>query len=1817
MSIKVPQYQQQVSVSPVSVPTPNIPMPKQPTPPREAFGESVYRANAELGEVGQKIGQAIAKRAEEKYQLEQDQIESDTYLDFQRNKQDRLLSDEMEEINGVERKKGLLNRQLSSASGVTQDYQTWADKTVPEYLNRIQDPNTKAKLSNRLKIDALSTRETVIKHEQAQWRQDKENSFKSEIAMAKDNAFTVRTPEELAIQVNNAVVGQDKMNRLLSLDDTTSQLGLKSAVSDVVDNAVMGALGTDKTGATSRALLNASALLDAKTRVDLEKKLDTAMKENATVKIAELDDRIVNDEPLDDIIVEIMSLNKPIEDGGIGATKARAKLKDISEIQANRLNKLKEGMDREDLADKYIDKVDKLLSGSFDNFQAKQILVDAMVDGLDSGEVRDLKKLEGGGIKGAVNAVERFFNQNNPSGNVKLADSIKQLLADPNVEQSPEKVAEKVSRQAYNEIYPEVPLSEDEKVVDPTRERQLYTTPLLRKIGKGFGAGVAGMVEGTGGALEMSKNKFLKGVGEKVSAYADEMKDFYAVPDADFLYKVSAGFGSMSTFFLPGLGVARGVNALTAFPRLASWLGVSASAYLESTVEGGVAYKEAIERGIPEKEAVGMGSAVFWANLPVVALTNKFGIFSEAKGLKGFVGSAINEGFVQEGSQQIIGNIVNNDEILQGYLESAVIGAIVGGGTKVAVDALAPLKDIDAGKELKDRLAAVKGPDIKGEKGSVINPFVTDKSGKPIVLGDLNTAIEAEAPLILSGKEATAFLEKQGVTAKAMKESGLGEFLDSKDRFGKQEIVDFLNKDAVEVDDNVEGTGTPPDDKVGDAVESSEEEFKGLPDKELVSQLSDFVSNFEPGQTVIDFEGNYSRMSSSFLPEFSNKGYTQKYLQNIYSKYSNNEALTPKQTEDLVYTLNVFKKMFGIPTSENIPDAVTADDIRNSKANIVLVNKLGKALSRGVPSEKVKGVVREQTGQVKDQGENISERTAFIQSLKDRVKAASQARTATREEIFDIQSGLVELVSNSQLETDDKSKFLKTIKNIQTQEDFNKALPEISQRIIDLENREQRRALVGELKDTTKRMKDSKNVAVDYANAIEAITDTVDLTERTPQTLERLAKAEAFFKSQIAQGKDVEIPKKLMSKLELLNKKGVEELSNKELQSMLDEVQKLEQLGQTKLRVRQELNTSKKAKDLQDIKADSSPVSSKEITKAVPGERLGAMETFKNNIKEKFNFIQEKNLSISPMDVIFDLLDGNKDYRGANYKIFKERADVAYSKFLDMKQSLQKEVIDLSVELGISEQNLERIGVYAASQQEGGMEKLADTGITEQQVNAIKLTDSEMKVYNAMRSALDSLRPEIAEVMRVVYNEELGDVKNYFSFMTDFDAMTDSEIRERFGDSVEEFGLGKRKNVAKGFTKKRVGGKQKIKINAMEVFLKHTENASYLTEMGETIKYLGELSATPEYGEAVGELGQEYVRDWVDLLARKGRAAGDRIGILDTFRKNVGMATLGFKLSSAMIQPTALFHGASLVGGGYVTQGIKDITDPDWRNFIKENFPEIRERVGDDPAYLDFGGNTLIDKSGKAAFWALQNLDLLSASAVAAGAYTKAVEAKGGVVDLSNPDQDAITEAQRIVRRTQASALFKDAPQAISRGKLTGNVSLDKLILQFQSFMLNEWSLIQHDLYRSGIKAGDYKKAVNIATWLALATFAEMGLRRMSKEMIAFMTGADVEDWDETFQKELVMNMIQKVPFVSQAVSALNYGSIPVPSIDITANMLEKFYLSATAKKQDTKTRNFIRGTLLALGIFKGIPGVIQTEQIAKDVLKDNKKSKKVKPVNF
>jgi hypothetical protein len=819
--------------------------------------------------------------------------------------------------------------------------------------------------------------------------------------------------------------------------------------------------------------------------------------------------------------------------------------------------------------------------------------------------------------------------------------------------------------------------------------------------------------------------------------------------------------------------------------------------------------------------------------------------------------------------------------------------------------------------------------------------------------------------------------------------------------------------------------------------------------------------------------------------------------------------------------------------------------------------------------------------------------------LKTFISGLREGTYLGRYEALDVQNKLIDMIEQSGLDANDRAKFIRTIKNTQTIEQLQNKMPEVIERVEQLVDKAKRRAIVDKIKSALSTARDSNIIAVDFVNRIEDLVSEIDTQGRTEKTINSLQRTLDYLnRNPIA-----EMPKRILNKLEILNKKPLDEVTTDELQSILDGVNDLVKKGKLKFELLQRKQQRLKEKRIEALEKSSVPISEVNVSRAPIGERLNAMDSAKNKWRQFQNKAKRIGVATNPMDVFFDMLDGGKNYLGENYKIFKKTIDKSFSNYLNLKESVTRDVKNLADKLNLDALNFEKIGAWAVLQQEGGEKKLLDSGITQAEIDGLQLDAFEMQMYKLMREKLDEMLPSIQQVMREVYNKDVVAVSDYFPFMTDHDAMSGTPIEDQFGPNVPS--IAKKKNVEKGFTVSRTLGSQKVRIDALGVFMRHVDNAAYLIEMGKDIKQLGDVAQTSEYKSAVGDIGQQMVVEWINLLARKGNLPG-RIPLVDMLRRNVGVAVLGFKLSSALIQPTALADGATLVGGNYVADGVfKVATSKEWRQFLWKNFPEIRERAGDDQAYLDMGGDSKLGQIREAGFWALKNIDALIASSIATGAYIKSIENKGGNVDLNNPDKEAIQEAQMLMRRTQSSAFAKDTPALLSQGTLTGNVSLDKLIFQFQSFMFNRWSLIKHDMWELGIKEREFGKAVNIATWLILANLAEIGIRRLSKEIVSAVAGDEEDPWEETITKEMMLTTLGNVPFVSQAVNAFEYGSVPVPAFGAMDKITKQMMWAAQSDDEDVRLQHFASAFTLAMGTAFGIPGTIQAESLLRKSLKD------------
>jgi len=486
----------------------------------------------------------------------------------------------------------------------------------------------------------------------------------------------------------------------------------------------------------------------------------------------------------------------------------------------------------------------------------------------------------------------------------------------------------------------------------------------------------------------------------------------------------------------------------------------------------------------------------------------------------------------------------------------------------------------------------------------------------------------------------------------------------------------------------------------------------------------------------------------------------------------------------------------------------------------------------------------------------------------------------------------------------------------------------------------QRGKMVDALKNALIKIKDAKNLSIEYKTMILELADSISFTTPRRATLERLQKTKDFIEAEVVAGREVSMPAYIYEGLKILDRVPVKELSLEELEFMIDKIDLAIELGKTKLKARKYLYEADKERVLSELAAAGL-------------NKFNTIDSLDGGLKKAADWALTLNKARAPMDHFFMSIGD------VAHKAFKSGMDAKYADYLRERRLLEEKTESLVENLGLNADNMERIGIYAADQQDGGREKLLNK-YTEAEIDAVKLSDPELKFYEFMRAELEAIRPEYEKMLADVFNLPLGKVMNYFPFLSDFDEMSDWEIRDRFAH-LAEYDPQLRKTVDLSSSIKRVDriGVQKIRVDAAQVFSHHMDSVLYAIHLAEEIKKLQEIARTSEYGEIVGNIGQEITRQWLDVMARKGGRAQRKTGLdktIDFLRKNISVSQLAFNPASILLQLTATMDGAMLIGH-YAFLGQPLVADPAWREFAMNNSAQLKNRVGDDFAFREFGKN--------------------------------------------------------------------------------------------------------------------------------------------------------------------------------------------------------------------------------------------------------------------
>ncbi len=495
----------------------------------------------------------------------------------------------------------------------------------------------------------------------------------------------------------------------------------------------------------------------------------------------------------------------------------------------------------------------------------------------------------------------------------------------------------------------------------------------------------------------------------------------------------------------------------------------------------------------------------------------------------------------------------------------------------------------------------------------------------------------------------------------------------------------------------------------------------------------------------------------------------------------------------------------------------------------------------------------------------------------------------------------------------------------------------------------------------------------------------------------------------------------------------------------------------------------------------------------------------------------------------------------------------------------------------------EAIMVALNAGNEGNLQRLKKGyKYSDEKIQAIidSLNDKEKRFVQAIFDLVNAQEADLSKVYRELTGEIMKKVEGqYFPIITDKELSQQAAERALESDLFSQFVS--RAFVERGMTKSRVGGKD-APLLSFSVIAKHLTDVNHFVAYAVPVRDVQRVITHPTFKAAmvqsVGENAYGQLMPWLKHIAHPYHEAlqtWDRIA--GRLRRNASIAILGWSLSVAIVQPTAVFQAINRVGpwkttkgfAGYYWEGAKDLWHHQDRMeaLIYDMSPFMALRTQNFDADL----RQLMEKD-KAATW--QGESMIKKSYYALMAFTDRMvtlptwwAAYHEELKATGDQARAIDTADQTVRETQGSAMPKDLAE-VQRGNNTR-----KLFVMFYSYFSSTYNEMTKsvDMVREG-KAGKMELMKSF-WWLVFLPALFSTLLKKREETTPTEVG-----------KSIVGFGLGSIPIVGSFVNAAlgNYEFRPTPVAAVGTEITKTLWSKSTP--------SFLKHGVMAFGYLRGIP---------------------------
>lgn len=753
----------------------------------------------------------------------------------------------------------------------------------------------------------------------------------------------------------------------------------------------------------------------------------------------------------------------------------------------------------------------------------------------------------------------------------------------------------------------------------------------------------------------------------------------------------------------------------------------------------------------------------------------------------------------------------------------------------------------------------------------------------------------------------------------------------------------------------------------------------------------------------------------------------------------------------------------GIPAKYRSKEGITMDE-----AAAQLSEMFYEEISEANLSEYLKDLdaqadrLKQQIKDLKTPYRRMKEITYLKGRIRDIQTGIRQGKIASKKDIAEIQSQVMDLLKNSELDTADKGRFMATMKNIQTADQLNKAYPQIVERIQKIEELRKKQDLIQKFKDLSSN-KELKKLRPEYRKPVEKIINKFDKAKISEAKLKDLGKLADY----LAANPDNSVPQDRIDELKRLELKPLRDLTADEIETIVGAIQHLVKLNElknkiivgnkvrefTEIKDQAVLNVNKKFDELD---GSISGLDSTMKTKEDPGlKRFAEGSSLNTELKAEI-------LDGSDGDVIMKVLyDGIDKGTDAQIRFMYEAEDFFKARLAGLNMdnwsaSFQKNKKDLDmVEVKISHDRTlrmtkgERIAFFLHSLNLKNERHLLEGGFafpnTPTKIIKISyddiadiinsMTPGEMRVANAIHEYFNTIQKDRLNEISVKLNGiDLATEDNYFPIRTNY--------LDRFRDELlkGEMALSAKASLeGQGMFKQRQDASNAIILeDAFVAVTRSLKTASAYYGLAQPLRFAKALVNDNEFQKSVIDIGKRYYIDQFKDYLRRIEGEYVRMDDLDKLTQDMinklDLAILGFKPFIIMKQPISYILASTEMDMKYLSGAFKLApTDAEIQEIYKYA-PQLRERMAGNISRevgevmnIGFTKKFFTGKNAQGQ-WIMEGIRLADQSAITSIWRSVKAMIKDKYPSLTGDDyfNKVYEEAWKVIRRTQPTFHIKD-----------------------------------------------------------------------------------------------------------------------------------------------------------------------------------------------